>query len=183
MVLIVRPALEADAGALASIYGHHVLHGFGTFEEVAPAPAEMDQRRRAVLDRGLPYLVAEDAGQVVGFAYAGPFRTRAAYRYTAEDSVYIAPEAMGRGVGKAVLSEVVEACRALGLRQLMAVIGGSDNLGSIGVHRALGFTHLGVGQGLGFKKGRWIDVVWMQLAMNGGASGKPDAPGLSLSGG
>src|SRR5205814_8681085 len=127
-------ATQADAEALAAIYGDAVLHGFGTFEEDPPTPQDMDARRRAVQDKGLPYLVAEDGGHVLGFAYAGPFRPRAAYRYTLEDSVYVAPEAKGKGVGRAALAAVIAACEALGVRQLMAVIGDSGNAGSIGLH-------------------------------------------------
>lgn len=180
--MIVRPAAPADAEALARIYGHHVLHGFGTFEEVPPDAAEMARRRAAVADRGLPYLLAEDAGQVLGFAYAGPFRLRAAYRYTVEDSVYVAPEAVGRGVGRAVLGAVLEACTALGLRQVVAVIGDSGNAASIGLHTALGFDHSGVSRSVGFKHGRWVDIVLMQKALNGGDAAPPDAPGLTLAG-
>lgn len=180
--MLIRPASEADAGALASIYGHHVLHGFGTFEEVPPTPAEMDERRRGVLAHGLPYVVAEDAGQVLGYAYAAPFRPRAAYRYAVEDSVYVAPDAIGRGVGKAALSRVLADCEARGLRQVIAVIGDSANAGSIALHRSLGFEHLGVARSVGFKHGRWVDVVWMQRALNGGDSDAPQAPGLQLSG-
>lgn len=180
--LLIRPAVETDAGALAAIYGHHVLHGFGTFEEVPPSPAEMDQRRRAVVGHGLPYLVAEEAGRVLGYAYAAPFRARAAYRYTVEDSVYIAPDAVGKGVGRAVLSAVLDACEAMGLRQVLAVIGDSQNAASIGLHRALGFEHAGVTRSLGYKHGRWVDVVWMQKPLNGGDTAGPDAPGLTLSG-
>ena len=184
MGLIVRPSREADAGALAAIYGHHVLHGVGTFEEVPPTAADMAARRRAIVERGLPYLVAEDDDRrVLGFAYAAPFRTRAAYRYTVEDSVYVAPDATGRGVGKAILAEVLAACERLGLRQVVAVIGGSDNLGSIGVHRTLGFEPAGVGRGLGFKHGCWVDVVWMQKPLNGGSVGMPAVEGLDLAGG
>src|SRR6516165_8211626 len=145
----IRPATEADAEALAAIYGHHVLHGFGTFEEVPPSAAEMDERRRALVAYGLPYLVAEEAGRVLGFAYAGPFRPRAAYRYTVEDSVYIAPDQMGKGVGRAVLSAVLDACEALGLRQAIAVIGDTGNAASIGLHRSLGFEHAGVTRSVG----------------------------------
>jgi len=177
-----RPAVETDAEALAAIYGHHVRHGFGTFEEVPPSAAEIEQRRQAIVARGLPYMVAEDAGRVLGFAYAGPFRPRAAYRYTVEDSVYIAPDAVGRGVGRAVLSEVLAACEAMGLRQVVAVIGDSGNAASIGLHRALGFEDAGVGRGFGYKHGRWVDIVWMQKALNGGVAAAPDAPGLSLGG-
>lgn len=180
--MIVRAAGPADAKALAAIYGHHVLTGFGTFEEVPPSPEEMEQRRRAVVERGLPYLVAEDAGQVLGFAYAGSFRPRAAYRYTVEDSVYVSPDALGRGVGKAVLSAVIAACEAAGMRQVVAVIGDSQNAGSIGLHRSLGFQDAGVGKSFGYKLGRWVDIVWMQKALNGGDATAPDAPGLQLNG-
>jgi L-amino acid N-acyltransferase YncA len=178
--MLIRPATEADAQALAAIYGHHVLHGFGTFEEVPPTAQEMDARRRAVLERGLPYLVAESEGRVLGFAYAGPFRPRAAYRYTVEDSVYVAPEAQGRGLGLAVLSAVIGACEAFGVRQVVAVIGDSANAGSIGLHTALGFSHAGVGKGFGFKHGRWVDIVWMQKALNGGDATAPSGEGLRL---
>ena len=180
--MIVRPATEHDADALAAIYGDAVLHGFGTFEEVPPTPAEMDGRRRAVQERGLPYLVAEEAGAVLGFAYAGPFRTRAAYRYTLEDSVYVAPQAKGKGVGRAVLTAVIEACEHLGVRQLMAVIGDSGNDGSIGLHTALGFERMGLGRSVGFKHGRWVDIVHMQKSLNGGDTVPPDGPGIELSG-
>ncbi len=180
--MIIRAAGEADDAALAAIYGHHVLHGFGTFEEVPPSTPEMGRRRAAVIGAGLPYLVAEDAGQVLGFAYAGPFRLRAAYRYTVEDSVYIASDAIGRGVGRQVLSAVLGACDAAGIRQVVAVIGDSGNAASIGLHRSLGFEPAGVGRGLGFKHERWVDIVWMQKALNGGDGRAPDVPGLSLSG-
>jgi len=180
--MIVRAATAADAEALAAIYGHHVLHGFGTFEEDPPAPAEMETRRAAIADRGLPYLVAEEAGQMLGFAYAGPFRPRQAYRYTLEDSVYIAPDAIGKGVGRMVLSAVIAACEALGIRQLVAVIGDSGNAASIGLHRSLGFVDAGVGKSFGFKHGRWVDIVWMQKSLNGGDQTQPDAPGVKLSG-
>lgn len=180
--MIVRASLERDAEALAAIYGHDVLHGFGTFEEVPPSPQEMAARRLEIVERGLPHLVAEDDGKVLGFAYAGPFRPRAAYRFTVEDSVYVAPEAKGRGVGKAVLTEVLAACEALGLRQVMAVIGDSGNAGSIGLHRSLGFEPAGVCRSVGFKHGRWVDTVWMQKPLNGGDSTLPEAGGLVLTG-
>jgi L-amino acid N-acyltransferase YncA len=181
--MLIRPATEADAEALAAIYGHHCLHGFGTFEEIPPSAQDMAGRLKAVTGRGLPYLVAEVDGEIAGFAYAGPFRPRAAYRYTVEDSVYIAPAHQGRGVGKALLGEVIAACEAMGLRQMVAVIGDSGNAGSIGLHRALGFTHQGVGKDFGYKLGRWVDIVWMQRSLNEGGSCEPDAAGLDLSGG
>ena len=180
--MIVRPATEADAPALAAIYGHAVLHGFGTFEEVPPSAADMDARRRAVQDQDLPYLVAEAGGRVLGFAYAAPFRPRAAYRYTLEDSVYVAPESQGQGVGRAVLSAVIGACEALGVRQLVAVIGDSGNEGSIALHRALGFQPAGVHKSVGFKHGRWVDIVLVQKALNGGDDSLPDRPGITLTG-
>ena len=180
--MIVRPSTAADADALAAIYGHDVLHGFGTFEEVAPSPEEMAQRRLAIVERGLPHVVAEDGGRVLGFAYAGLFRPRAAYRFTVEDSVYVAPDAHGRGVGKALLTQVLAACEALGLRQVMAVIGDSGNAGSIGLHTSLGFEPAGVCRSVGFKHGRWVDTVWMQKPLNGGDTSAPSAEGLTLSG-
>ena len=182
--LQVRPATEADAAAVAAVYGHHVLHGFGTFEEEPPTADDMAGRIRAVLSRGLPWLVAEgEHGAVLGYAYAGPFRPRAAYRYAVEDSVYVAPEAMGQGVGKALVAEVIARCEALGLRQMIAVIGDSGNAGSIGLHASLGFEHAGVGKSLGYKHGRWVDIVWMQRPLNAGDGAEPDAPGMSLTGG
>jgi phosphinothricin acetyltransferase len=178
--MIVRAATEADAEALAAIYGHHVITGFGTFEETPPTPEEMERRRAAIAAHGLPYLIAEDAGRPLGFAYAAPFRPRAAYRYTVEDSVYVAPDAVGRGVGRAVLSEVLAACEALGVRQVVAVIGDSANAASIGLHRALGFAPAGVGKSFGFKHGRWVDIVWMQKPLNGGDTCPPEGVGLVL---
>jgi phosphinothricin acetyltransferase len=181
--MIVRPALPGDAAAMQAIYGHHVLHGSGTFEEEPPTVAEMEARMDAVLRRGLPYLVAEIEGQLAGFAYAGPFRLRAAYRFTAEDSVYIHPDRIGRGVGRRLLETVIGLCERAGLHQLLAVIGDSANAGSIGLHRACGFELIGTTPGLGFKHGRWVDVVWMQRALNGGDRAAPTADGLDLSAG
>ena len=180
--MIIRPAEDRDADALAAIYGHAVLHGFGTFEEVPPDAVTMEARRRDVQRRGLPWLVAEEAGRVLGYAYASPFRPRPGYRFTAEDSVYVAPDAAGRGVGRAVLAPVIAACAAVGVRQLVAVIGDSQNLASINLHRSLGFEPAGVGRGFGFKHGRWVDIVWMQKALNGGDAAAPDGPGIDLSG-
>ena len=157
-----------------------MLHGFGTFEETPPDAAEIAARLAAVADFGLPYIVAEEAGAVIGFAYAAPFRTRAAYRYTVEDSVYIHPDRLGRGIGKALVAEVIALCEGLGMRQMLAVIGDSANAGSIGLHRSLGFHEVGVGRALGFKQGRWVDVVWMRRALGPGDSAAPKGPGLSL---
>ena len=178
--LSLRPAAVADLPAIQAIYAHHVVHGLGTFEEVPPTVEEMARRHAAVTGYGLPWLAAHAAGRVVGYAYAGPFRTRAAYRYTVEDSVYVAPDAIGRGVGKAVLSEVIRSCEAFGIRQVVAVIGDSANAGSIGLHTALGFEPAGVGKGFGYKLGRWVDIVWMRKSLNGGDTTAPDALGMQL---
>lgn len=169
----IRSASTADASVIAAIYGHHVLHGFGTFEEEPPAVGGIESRLAAVLNEGLPYLVAASGGRVLGFAYAAPFRPRAAYRYTVEDSIYVAPDFVGRGVGVALLSAVIAACERLGKRQMIAVIGDSGNAASIGLHAALGFIRSGVGHAVGFKHGRWVDIVWMQRALNGGESTAP----------
>ena len=181
--LSLRSATAADAPALAALYGWHVHNGVGTFEETAPDAQAMADRLAAVQARGLPYLVGEQDGQVVVMAYASPFRLRAAYRYTVEDSVYVAPGHQRQGLGHAALAAVIEACQAMGLRQVVALIGDSGNAGSIGAHSALGFAHVGVMRGLGYKAGRWLDVVVMQRALNDGGDGTPDAEGLLLGGG
>ncbi|WP_374472898.1 N-acetyltransferase family protein [Phenylobacterium sp.] len=181
--MIIRAATEADAEALAAIYDHHVLTGFGTFELEPPGVAWMDAKRRDVQRHGLPFLVAELGRRVLGYAYAGPFRPRPGYRYTVEDSVYVAPDAIGRGVGRATLAAVLDQCQALGLRQVVAVIGDSGNEASIGLHRALGFADAGVVRDVGFKHGRWVDIVMMQKPLNGGAETLPGTPGLALGGG
>jgi phosphinothricin acetyltransferase len=164
--VIVRPATLADVPAIAAIYAHHVLHGVGTFEEVPPGEAEMARRLAEVEALDLPWRVAEDGARLLGFAYAAPFRTRAAYRFTVEDSVYVAPDAQRRGAGRATLVSVIETCAAAGYRQMLAVIGGSENAASIGLHASLGFRPAGVLESLGFKTGRWVDVVMMQKALS-----------------
>jgi L-amino acid N-acyltransferase YncA len=179
--VIVRAATDADIASIAAIYGHHVRTSTGTFEETPPSEAEIAARIAAVAALKLPYLIsADEAGAVTGFAYASAFRPRPAYRYTAEDSVYIHPDHMGRGLGKALVGEVIAACEALGVRQMIAVIGDSANAGSIGLHRALGFEDAGVGRGFGFKFGRWLDVVWMQKTLGEGADAPPVGDGLGL---
>ena len=163
-----REAAPEDVAAIQSIYAHHVLHGFASFEEEAPDAAEMDRRRQEIQGRGLPYLVAERDGVVHGFAYAGPFRPRPAYRYTVEDSVYVAPAAVGQGFGRALLGELVRRCTALGLRQMVAVIGDSGNSASIRLHESLGFRRAATLRSVGFKFGRWVDSVMMQRDLGAG---------------
>jgi phosphinothricin acetyltransferase len=179
--VIIRDAEPADMAVVAQIYAHHVLTGFGTFEEIPPTAGDLTARAAAVRALGLPYVVAEVAGEVAGFAYASSFRPRAAYRFTAEDTVYVRPDAVGRGIGRALLGAVIEHCASLGLRQLMAIIGDSGNVASIGLHRAMGFTELGVGRNVGFKRGRWLDIVWMQKTLVEGDA--PRGEGLKLGGG
>ena len=178
--MIIRAAEPGDAEALAAIYDHHVLHGFGTFELTPPGVGWMENRRREIQGYGLPFLVAEIEGRIAGYAYAGAFRPRPGYRFTVEDSVYVAPDMQGRGAGRAVLSAVLEQCEAMGLRQVIAVIGDSQNAASIGLHRSLGFQDIGVGRSFGFKHGRWVDIVWMQKPLNGGDASPPDGPGIPL---
>ncbi len=171
--MIVRDATEADVPVLAAIYGDACLHGFGTFEEAAPPPAEMARRLAEVKSLGLPYLVAESGGLVVGLCYAKPFRPRSAYRYTVEDSVYVAPGQAGKGVGRMMLAELISRCEAMDLRQMTAVIGDSENAGSLALHAALGFEHSGVFKAVGRKHGRWVDIVFMQRALNSGDATPP----------
>jgi len=167
-----------DAGvshslAIHSIYGHWVSHGLASFEEEPPDFSEMEHRRRTLQEAGFPYIVAEDNAVILGFAYAGPYRTRSAYRYTAEDSVYVAPEALGRGVGRALLGRVISRAEIMGKRQMVAVIGDSANAPSIRLHESLGFRRVGVLESVGFKLGRWVDSVFMQRALGPGDSKPP----------
>lgn len=170
---MIRPSLEGDIATIQQIYEHAVLHGTGTFETDVPDRAEMARRRTEVLSRSLPYLVAERDGQVLGFAYANYFRPRLAYRYFVEDSVYLAPTAQGQGVGRLLLAELIARCEAAGARQMVAVIGDSQNLGSIGVHRTLGFEQTGLMKSAGWKFGKWLDVVLMQRQLGQGDSSSP----------
>jgi len=169
--MIVRPATEADVAAIAAIYAHHVAHGTASFEEVPPTADDMAQRLNAVLSKGLPWVVAEANGRILGYAYAGPYHPRSAYRYTVEDSIYVAPDALRQGVGRALLQRVLEECEALGLRRMVALIGDSANTGSVRLHEALGFEPVGTLPAVGYKHGRWLDVVLMQKALNGGDEG------------
>ena len=171
--LTLRPSTEADLPAITAIYGHHVQHGTGTFETECPDQTEMARRRHDVLGKGLPWLVAERDGQVLGYAYANHFRPRLAYRFCLEDSIYLAPEAQGLGLGKLLLSELIARCEALGARQMLAVIGDSANAGSIGLHRSLGFAPTGLLKSSGWKFGRWLDVVLMQRSLGTGDQTAP----------
>jgi L-amino acid N-acyltransferase YncA len=170
--LWVRPSAPADIEFVRAIYAHAVQHGSSSFELGAPDVQEMARRRGDVLAKGLPWLVAEQDGRVLGYAYASPFRPRPAYRFALEDSIYIAPGAQGRGVGRALLAELLARCQAAGARQMLAVIGDSASHGSIGLHRALGFRHCGVLPAVGWKFGHWLDVVLMQRALGPG-DGRP----------
>lgn len=174
--LVIRPSTPDDLPAIADIYGWNVLNGTGTFELEAPDRAEMGRRRDAVLANGLPWLVAEREGQVLGYAYANLFRPRRAYRFCLEDSIYLVPTAKGQGVGKLLLAELLSQCEARGARQMLAVIGDSANAGSIGVHRALGFEQTGLIRSAGWKFDRWLDVVMMQRALGPGDSSAPVDP-------
>jgi len=160
--LHIRPATPDDVAAIASIYGHHALHGTGTFEEEAPSVEDMADRLATVRARGWPWLVAERDGQIVGYAYAAQFRDRAAYRFAAEDSIYIHPDHMGAGIGKALLDALLPASAEASFQRMFAVIGDSANLGSIRLHARTGFTHCGQLDKAGFKFGRYLDVVFMQ---------------------
>jgi phosphinothricin acetyltransferase len=169
MSVTVRDATAADLPAITAIYGHHVLHGAGTFEEVPPSEAEMAGRMAAVQQAGFAWLVATDeAGAVLGYGYYAPFRPRSAYRYTAENSVYVRDDIRGQGVGKALVAELLARAEAKGIRQMVAVIGDSENAGSIGLHASLGFRQVGVLKAVGLKFGRWVDVVQMQKALGEG---------------
>ncbi|MGZ5218402.1 MAG: N-acetyltransferase family protein [Caldimonas sp.] len=166
--LVIRPSTAGDLDAVTAIYAWNVAHGTGTFEIEAPDRAEMERRRADVVAKGLPWLVLESAGRVVGYAYANQFRPRPAYRFCVEDSVYLAPEAVGHGFGRLLLAELLARCEAAGARQVLAVIGDSANAGSIGVHRALGFAPTGTIRSAGWKFDRWLDVVIMQKSLGTG---------------
>lgn len=162
---LIRPSRDDDLPAIAQLYGHHVLHGTGTFETTPPTVEEMATRRADTLAKGLPWLVAEVDGRVVGFAYGNWFKPRPAYRYSVEDSIYVAPDAVGRGLGRALLAELLLQLEARGIRKVMAVIGDSANAGSIGLHTALGFERIGVVRSCGWKFDRWLDIVLMEKSL------------------
>lgn len=171
--VFVRDAREADMSSVQDIYAHHVLHGLASFEEVAPTTAEMIGRRDAVLKLGLPYLVAEMNGRIVGYSYASHYRPRPAYRHTIEDSVYVRDGLGGNGIGRALLGMLIKRCENGPWRQMLAVIGDSGNAGSIGLHVSHGFRQIGKLDSVGFKFGRWIDSVLMQKSLGDGDSNGP----------
>ncbi len=161
----VREASGSDLPAIQEIYAHHVRHGLGSFEETPPGLAELQTRRQAVRAAGLPYLAAGLGKRLAGFAYAAPYRQRPAYRHTVEDSVYVAPEFQGQGVGGALLGRLIALCAERGMREMVAVIGDSGNLSSIRLHERHGFRRAGVLVNVGFKHGRWLDTVLMQRSL------------------
>jgi len=164
-MIVVRAARPDDVPALTAIYAHHVLNGTGTFEEEPPGAPEMAARLARVTDGGRPWLVAEDTGNILGYAYAAQFRDRSAYRHAGETSVYVAPDHLGRGVGSLLLGTLIDTAAASGFRQLIAVIGDSGNEASIALHRRFGFTQVGLLSAVGLKFGRALDVVFMQRAV------------------
>lgn len=174
---VIRPATLDDVPRLAAIYADAVLHGCASFELEPPDLAEMAARLAKIRDAGLPWFVAEVDGQVMGYAYAGAYRPRPAYRFTVENSVYVDPAAKGRGLGRRLLAALIEATTALGFRRMLAVIGDSGNAASIGLHAALGFTHAGLLPSVGWKHGRWLDSVLMQLPLGPGDTTPPDEIG------
>ncbi len=169
----IRDAHEADLAEIQAIYAHHVLHGTGTFEEEPPSIEEISARYRHVVDGGWVWLVAADASGVLGFAYYTQFRDRSAYRFAAEDSVYIREDVRGQGVGKALVARLIENATGRGFRTMIAVIGDSENVGSVGVHASLGFQTVGTLRHAGLKFGRWLDVVQMQRPLGAGDSDVP----------
>ncbi len=174
---VIRPATEADLPFVTEIYEHAVRFGTATFELDPPDLAEMTRRFRALSDGGFPYLVAEVDGQVIGYAYAGPYRPRPAYRFTVENSVYLKPSIHRRGIGLQLMQRLIAECEARGYRQMIAVIGDSANAGSIGVHAKCGFQMIGTHPNVGFKFGRWLDTVMMQLPLGDGGTTVPESKG------
>ncbi len=170
----IRAATEADLPEIQAIYAHHVLHGAGTFEETPPSVEDLTVRFRGIVGRGWSYLVSVDDTGVLGYAYYTQYRDRSAYRYTAEDSIYVRDDVRGQGVGKALVARLLEQAEAAGFRQMIAVVGDSENIGSIGVHASLGFQRAGLLRASGLKFGRWVDAVYMQRALGRGDSDIPE---------
>ncbi len=178
MSILIRDSRDSDIPAIAAIYAPAVLTGTSSFELDPPDIAEMARRRAGLIEQGFPYLVAETGGVLTGYCYAGPYRPRPAYRHTVEDSIYIAPASQGQGIGRALLSALIAVCEAQGFRQMVAVIGDSASVASIGLHRAHGFTPSGTVRSVGFKHGRWLDQVLMQRDLG---AGDAEPPGFSPS--
>ena len=170
---IIRPSLDADIPAITAIYAHHVLNSTGTFETEAPNEQDMTNRRADVLSKGLPYLVAVDGGLVVGFAYGNWFKPRPAYCYSVEDSIYLDPNQHGKGLGRALLAELLARCEAVGIRKMMAIVGDSENKASVGLHLALGFEQVGKIEACGWKFGAWRDIVILQKTLGLGDTQPP----------
>jgi phosphinothricin acetyltransferase len=176
--LEIRPTVAADLPAITEIYEHAVCFGTATFELIPPDLAEMTRRFEALLDGGFPYIVATLDADVIGYAYAGAYRPRPAYRFTVENSVYLHPSIHRRGIGRQLLQRLIDECETRGFRQMIAVIGDSANAASIGVHSRCGFQMIGTHPNVGFKFGRWLDTVMMQRALGEGAATVPaDHPG------
>jgi L-amino acid N-acyltransferase YncA len=165
MSVIIRSAAASDMDAIADVYAHHVSHGTGTFETEPPDSSEVRRRWTEVTAKGLPWLVADDDGDVVGYAYAGPYRPRVAYRYTVEDSIYVRADRLGTGLGRLLMPALIHQSKACGVHQMIAVIGDSENQASIQLHRRFGFRDAGLLTNVGFKFGRWLDTVFMQCSL------------------
>jgi L-amino acid N-acyltransferase YncA len=172
--VILRAATEADIESIASIYAYHVLHGTATFEIEPPGDDEMLRRWQAIQAARLPYLLAESDGEVLAFAYAGPYHARAAYRHTVENSIYVRAGSEGRGIGTKLLGELIADCESLGLRQMIALVGDGANTASIRMHERSGFERAGVLRSVGYKNGRWLDVIVMQRSLGAGDAAPPD---------
>lgn len=172
---IIHPSQIKDIASITAIYAHHVLHGTGTFELEPPSEVEMTNRRADVLAKGLPYLVASEGDKILGFAYCNWFKPRPAYRFSAEDSIYLAPEAIGHGLGRSLLTELAAQAERVGIRKLIAVIGDSSNAASIGLHRSVGFSMVGILKSCGWKFDQWQDVVMMDKALGLGDSDAPQS--------
>jgi len=173
--VLFRDCILSDISGVTAIYAHYVLHSTASFEVEPPDGVEIAARWGRVVESGLPWIVAESEGEIAGYAYASPYRPRAAYRFTVEDSIYVHPAQVGKGLGAALLSRVIERCEGLGVRQMIAVIGGSENLASIRLHERFGFRHAGVLRSAGYKFGRWVDSVLMQRAIGPGDTRDPSA--------
>jgi phosphinothricin acetyltransferase len=173
MPLLIRPARPSDIARIQPIYAHAVTHGTASWEWEAPDEAEMTRRMAALLEGGFPYSVVEEDGAIRGYAYAGPYRPRAAYRWTCEDSIYIAPDAQGRGLGRLLLADLIAVTTSQGFRQMVAIIGDSNSAPSIGLHTAMGFQPAGIIRSCGYKHGRWLDQVLMQRALGPGDATPP----------